>query len=404
MANQQAIPIYQSKQGEQTFYAPAFEIRIDDRRLPATVVRDVMQVTYKDSIEKIDSFELKINNWDADRGCFKYVGLSSWQGASGQSAQYAKMFDPGQKLEIYIGYQDDLPLCLMMVGQITTLEPDFPGSGMPTLSVRGLNILHSFRKKQHTWAWEKERDSDIAEKIGKQPVSDKKPGLGIEVRVDKKAAGQENEETFVFMNNQYDIVFLMERARRHGYSLYMHEEKKNGKAERYLYFGPSDLIRDVTYELVWGQSLIQFRPTLTTANQVSQVTVRGWNRRTRKPIVGTAKWGDPGLDINRDQHAVALAIKGKHEVIIDRPVHSVKEAKALAKDILRNLLKDMVKASGSTVGLPDLRAGRKVHIRELGERFSGEYFITETTHTIGDGGYQTTFNARREKALKEKSQ
>ena len=58
--------------------------------------------------------------------------------------------------------------------------------------------------------------------------------------------------------------------------------------------------------------------------------------------------------------------------------------------------KDLVKASGTCVGLPDLRAGRRVRIAGLGARFSGEYFITDTTHTINDSGYITKFNGRRE--------
>ena len=64
--------------------------------------------------------------------------------------------------------------------------------------------------------------------------------------------------------------------------------------------------------------------------------------------------------------------------------------------ILLDRSKDMVKASGTCVGLPDLRAGQRVNIEGLGVRFSGTYFITETTHTINDGGYTTKFNARRE--------
>ena len=32
----------------------------------------------------------------------------------------------------------------------------------------------------------------------------------------------------------------------------------------------------------------------------------------------------------------------------------------------------------------------------VGSRFSGVYFITDTTHTIDDRGYTTRFNARRE--------
>jgi hypothetical protein len=49
------------------------------------------------------------------------------------------------------------------------------------------------------------------------------------------------------------------------------------------------------------------------------------------------------------------------------------------------------------VGLPDLRAGRKVRIRGLG-RYSGLYAVTTTTHTLGQGGYSTDFSARMEQA------
>jgi Bacteriophage probable baseplate hub protein len=56
----------------------------------------------------------------------------------------------------------------------------------------------------------------------------------------------------------------------------------------------------------------------------------------------------------------------------------------------------MVKGSGSTVGLPDIRAGCVIMLERLGKRFSGRYFVTSTTHTIGDGGYTTQFQCRRE--------
>ena len=112
-------------------------------------------------------------------------------------------------------------LKLMMVGQITALEPDFPNGGAPTLRVRGLNVLHRFRKQQHTWTWENKRDSDIARELGQRAVSPNRPGLGIKVQIDNNAAMDEAEEPIVFMHNQYDIIFLIERAMRHGYTVYL---------------------------------------------------------------------------------------------------------------------------------------------------------------------------------------
>jgi phage protein D len=379
------IPIFKENED---FHVPHFEVRLRGQKLDPVTVRDVTQVTYRDKIGELDSFDLTLNNWDDAQRKPKYEPASE--------PRFGKLFDPGQEIELRMGYSSHTRNeRLMLRGLITKLETAFTESGPMTVSVSGLNILHKFKKKQHTWAWSepRRRDTEIAEEICRNPVTEKKPGLGIKLVTDKKAKGAEEPLPFVFMNNQYDIVFLQERARVHGYSMFL-DYDQNGK--EFLYFGPSQDLHDVTYELTWGTSLVDFKPALTTANQISQVTVLGWDRKKGKAVKGTAKWGDSGLTINRDQQAVALAIDGQHEVITNVPVHSEKEAKEKAKDILRNQLSEMVKATGTTLGLPDLRAGRRVVVKNVGPRFSGEYFITETTHTINDSGYRTNFSARRE--------
>ena len=128
--------------------------------------------------------------------------------------------------------------------------------------------------------------------------------------------------------------------------------------------------------------------------------MRGWDRKAKKPIEGHAKLGEgDAAAINADQTSVASAVKGRQEIITREPVRNQKTADARAAKILRDQLQEMVKAAGATVGLPDLRAGRKIQIMKLGDRIDGEYFILDTTHTINDSGYRTTFNARREKGL-----
>lgn len=398
MAQQTAIPVYQLGNGTETFYVPAFEIKMHGHGLSRDVLCDVMRVTYRDCINEIDYVELVINNWDAIARKFKYFGLDDKDLKHG----YMGLFNPGQEVEVRMGYQQPLadsggqsPLKLMMIGKIDTLEQDFSNAGSTTLTVRAYNILNSFRQQQHTYTWENKRDSEIAVDLGNRAVSKDKPGLGIEVRVGDKAQ-DEPQEPIVFMNNQYDIVFLLERAQRHGYSLFLVEDK-DGKTKPYLYFGPSDRNTLVTYKLEWGKSLMQFRPTFTTAKQVSQITVRGWDRRTKQPIVETAQWGEPGTRINLDlKDLVIKHLDGRGNDVVNHPVHTIQQARAMAKDLLLGHLKEMLKASGATVGLPDLRAGRTVQIGGLGKYFSGTYFITDTTHTIGSDGYRTTFNARRE--------
>ena len=57
-----AIPIYEG----QDFYVPTFEVKLDGRPPGQDVIRDILSVTYKDNLQEIDSFEITINNWDAD--------------------------------------------------------------------------------------------------------------------------------------------------------------------------------------------------------------------------------------------------------------------------------------------------------------------------------------------------
>jgi uncharacterized protein len=213
---------------------PSFEIKVRGNPMPRNVVRDVMDVTYEDGVDKIDSFTLTVNNWDADERRPKYVGMEPDPPQGSESERFAALFEPGNAVQLYMGYQSDARnMRLMMTGFITTVEPDFPESGVPKLVVRGLNVLDTFRQKQYTWAWPEDgrqgiRDSDIALDLSRKPDDQaNRPGLGIEVRIDKEVAAQETPEQYVLMQNQYPIIFLMERARRRGYSLFVAEELKN---------------------------------------------------------------------------------------------------------------------------------------------------------------------------------
>lgn len=364
---------------DRDFYVPYFEVKIQNKKLDKEIINDVTNLTYKDSLKDVDSFELTINNWDAEHRWFKYI-----------EGENKERFFPGQEVEVYMGYiyQKKRIVERMLYGEITTLEPDFPGSGAPTLKVRGLNMLHRLRDKQRSDAYTNKKDSDIAKKIAKR--------IGIEIEVSKNYAANEEPVEFIFQNNKYDIVFLLERAKSIGYELYVDPDKKK------LVFKPSTQGSE-TYKLDWNRSLLNFRPTLTTANQVKEVKVTGWNPKKKKKVVGKAKRKDlatKALGVAKDIKLIDKSLTKKIEIIADRPVRTKKEANRLAKETLERIAKGMVKASGSTVGLPNLKAGTYLEIGELGDLFSGRYYVTGTTHTIGDSGYTTNFSARKEEENK----
>ena len=405
-----AIPnLVEESRAHRGFYVPQFEIRIDDEALPHGVVRDVSQVTYHDDLKAIDGFEITVNNWDAGTRRFKYVGSESSNDLrpSGKgNASLTRIFDPGERdVEVRAGYQGDLRTLLR--GTFTTLEPSFPASGAPTLVVRGVNALHKLRRKQYSTTWENKKDSQIAKNIGE--LTDPKLGRNkkrfpMPVVVSDEAMNGEHEIPYVAQSNQFDIDFLLVRAKRLGYVVAIQEgdpkARDRNRQRTHLYFGPSDGrtpgATDPIYQLRWGATLAEFKPTLTTANQVKSVTVKGWDRVRKREISVTKTLDDPELAVNRDLHDLLTRADPREEIVVERPVHTKREAEKIAIGILKDRQKEMVKAQAMCVGLPNLTAGRKVEIVGIGARFSGTYYVTSTTHTLGENGYTTRFEARRE--------
>ena len=89
----------------------------------------------------------------------------------------------------------------------------------------------------------------------------------------------------------------------------------------------------------------------------------------------------------------------REEIIVNEPQFTLQQAERRAADKLGERLGQMVEATGTTIGLPQLRAGQRIMIDDVGRRFRGVYFVTKTTHTINDSGYTTKFTAHRQAAL-----
>jgi hypothetical protein len=400
------------------FYAPGFELRIDDVALPKGVLRDVMEVTYHDDINEIDGFELTVNNWDASTRRCKYIGSEGKTQPAGSPAQPAgepspaslyTLFDPGGKsCELALGYVSgetvpgaSLPTTLQSMVRATfqSIDPNFPESGPPVLTVRGSNILQQLRTKKYTYAWSSlttpnNTPSNIALSFnsfreGGQPrLRSSVTKQTWTVVINSQAASNEAVIDYIAQTDQYDVAFLMQLAHSQGYVLEAYEGAQQ------LYFGPSQFATATNYKLGWGKGLMSFKPSLSTANQWQSVTVRGWDRQAQKPISVTVDLTDPQVaKLNNNLHYM---IQDRQQQTVDLPVFTVADARQKARALLLDRSKEIVTAHGKTIGLPNLRAGTLVNITGIGARLSGAYFVTKTTHTLGESGYVTEFDCRRE--------
>jgi uncharacterized protein len=392
-------PLARASAAARGFRVPRFELRIHGSAPDPRVQRDIVQVTYSDAVDKLDTFEIGVANWDQTRRRHPYIGSEGMPGdRPPDAAELERLFEPCNKsVELFMGYADDL--VLLMRGNFTTMEPTFSSAGPHTLTVRGLNQLHRLRRKKYDENFHDRTDSQIARSFdGKTDPQWTGPGqdarrIPMPVRVDDAAAAQEAPLPYVGQKSEYDIDFLWRRARVRGYVV---EERLDEQSRSYLYFGPSTG-GPAPYELRWGAGLVDLKATLTTANQVRKVTVRGWDRAAQRAIEESCDWDDPQIRrLNPALGEIVRQCDPREERVITRPVPTRAAARDLARAILRGQAQDLVKVQGTVVGLPHLRAGSRVRVVGIGQRLSGEYFVTDTQHTFGAGGYTTHFGARRE--------
>jgi phage protein D len=396
-----ATPLAQESRDQGAFYVPRFQVKIAGASLPRDVLYDVRSLVYEDSIDSIDSFQMEINNWDEVAREFRYIGSETSAELQAGHPKYAQrtLFEPcGKEVELLLGYGDQL--VTMLRGHFTTMKPSF-SDGPATLTVTGLNVLHQLRRKQYTTTWTDKKDSEIAQDLANRTDNGQKR-FPLPIVIDENAMQNEKPVPIVTQHNQYDIDFLFQRARVRGYVLFIQEADQATGRPRQLYFGPSRQgmipgLRDVEFRLTWGRSLMEFKPKITTANQVRSVTVRGWHRQRKQLITRTVTLDDQRISVNADLYRILNACDPHEEIVVDEPIFTNCHARERAIAILRDQTKQIVTAEGvKVVGLPDLRAGQVVIIDGVGARLSGEYFITKTTHTFDDNGYITTFDCRRE--------
>lgn len=287
------------------------------------------------------------------------------------------LFTVGAEVEVALGYKE--PLETLFLGEISEIKPTFPADGASQLEIAGHDFSHRMSRGCRFQSWENITDADVAREIaGRHGLS---PAGVQDTQVVRPKIKQ---------NGENDLEFLNLRAQENHFELAVRG--------RTLYFAPpqDQSSAAIVAKLKWGESLISFAPELNTANQSSEVTVRGWNPSTKKEIVGRAMWSDvwgnqPGR-LSGGQ--IVEQLYGKVEQCVrDEPIHTQEEADRRAQAVLRTQGNQLITGSGECVGLPIIRARTALELEGLGP-FSMRYYVTAVTHALTNSGYRTTFTVR----------
>jgi phage protein D len=387
-------------------YAPKFSVDVEGQSVPVRVKDDVLEIHVVLELDQMASFEITFNNWDDKLLRFKYS----------ESEASTEVFRVGRLVAIQLGYADKvLPV---VSGPITALSPAFPESSAPTIRISGTDGMQKLKDSKPRAGqpvfYKNKTDGEIAEQVARRAPDN------MQVSIPRNTGPRHH---LVVQKNQDDAAFVMERAKRIDYDCYVTSDVVAGTQT--LHFEPPSDGRDGVpvraFRLAYGPglaaeeqraassgtaagggplvpNLIEFTPTLTAASQVSRLTVRGWDPRTKQPISVTATAdnlpGGQGGGLTGPA-AATEALGAREETVIDAPVASIEEARELAAALLRERAYQFITGTGRIAGLPELRLRDVLEIHGIGLRFSGNYYVTRVEHTLGASGFFTGFRARR---------
>lgn len=344
--------------------APNCDVLIDDRPLKIVPQSGLTRLEITQDLEAPGMVTLEFDDyWDLSKGAI--------------DDSLIDLFELGGQVEVKLGYGQQSES--VFIGDITGLEPEFSREGPPRLVVRGHDFSHRLMRGTKTQTFTEMRDSDIVSQVAR--------GAKLSVQ----ASRTKEKLDYVLQHNQTDLAFIRQRAARIGYEAIVEHKK--------LLFRPFKLKEKSTLTLHL-EDLWEFSPRLSTLGLVDKVEVRGWNPSQKKPeVIGKAQVGDQQFAKLGRVSGAKVAVKEFGRAtrqIINQTASSIPEAKAIAEGQLNLIALGYITGQGSCQGNSALRPGNLITIEGIGKQFSGDYYVTATTHRYSEEvGYETEFTVRR---------
>ncbi|HEY9850967.1 MAG TPA: VgrG-related protein [Leptolyngbyaceae cyanobacterium] len=347
-------------------------LEIDGQPAPSNLMEDIIQIFVEESLHLPAMFTLVIQNdyfpGRAEDKKWRYqdllqIGKPVKIGFSGSTTESQ---DYGQKNENQI-----------IEAEITAIETFFSEKSQAPVIVRGYDVGHRLHRGRYNRSFQNMTDSDIIKKIANE--------VGIKLgTIDASGVAHD----YVFQENQTNMEFFRQRAARIGFELFIQDGKLN--------FRKPKADQDLT--LKWLKDLHSFRVRVSSAEQVKEVEVRGWDYTEKRPILSTK---NQEKVITETQNGKGSATSNKFNgkpptpkmILVDKPVFTPKEADIMAQALCDELGGQFIYADAKAEGNTQIRVGRVVKLEDMGQH-SGKYYITETRHSYQERVYTTEFSVR----------
>jgi len=353
---------------DMSYYVPEFKISING--VKDDIIRNhVLSVQIEEELQTPTKFSLvMMDEFDVAKNQFKWLDHKSLQ--------------PGNKIKITLGYVDH-QVPLLPEGEIKTITTSgFSQSDAPKITIIGYDLTHSWLTKSP----EVPDDTTSIDINGSDVVNKIASESSMSVNIDSTT---EYPTRVTKQSNSTYGAILKDRAKSIGYEFFV-------SRGTFYYINPrSRSTPKKTYE--WGKHLIDFAPSLNTADLVTGVKVTSMPNDSKNKVEGEAQTGtEDTLESGQKPSQVASKIHGPRvKEINDGNFASPEEATTKAKAELNIIGDVLVTGNGSVVGAPDLEIGQVIELNKLGPKFSGKYFVTKLTNGISGSGYITKFGVRK---------
>ena len=281
---------------------------------------------------------------------------------------------------------------VMIKGEVTGFEAEYDATQLRTI-LRGYDLSHRLHRGRNTQTYKNVTDSDIA----RQVAGNASLPIGT---IDSTSVTYDH----VSQGNQSDWDFLKARAREIGYEMGMDDGqfyfRQPLQASSAPQTGDYQSHTD-PLQLVFGDDLIEFRPRVTSAEQVTTVKVRGWDPDGKQVVIGSANASTVAAAVQDDPSTLAGTFGSPTFTAVNRPLPQQPMVDGAASAIAEIIAGSFAEADGVARGNPMLKAGTSVSVGVVGDRFEGQYTLSGARHVFGQNGYRTHFviSGRQDRSL-----
>lgn len=337
---------------------PSFQLKVGGATVDPGVADDVLVIDVHEELGRLARATVLVQNWKDDTNEIKYSD--------------GNVFEPGQPLELQLGY--DSSLSTVFAGVIVALGAEFLPSRQPVLRVEARckgSLLAGGRRSR---VFEDSADGDAVSAIAGD--------YGLSADAD---AGPQSP--FLVQDDVADWDYLRGRAELLGLAFYV-------RGDSVVFHAPQASGTPVA-TLTYGETLLELQVAQDLNGRSDAVTASAWDPDGLEAATSESSASDAAVPVDgRPALGDALSTAGwaKRDTRLAHPGSpGPDELDAVARGEVDRQTLAHVAGRGRCHGVPALRVDGLVELKNVGSRFEGKHYLTGVRHTLSQSSYLSEF-------------